>query len=210
MRVWLEQDREFLTWRSGFWADIRRWQELAQDPGALLHGALLDQAKAWLERQRDKLSEREQNYIQVSLKHEFDSWRKNLEPKITNWKNAKYGAVFLLQEDTLDEAEKWYLERSEMLNKREIDYIKASLRRRNLVLQGSLRKTHLRFLVLYLFLVISSILSWFLGFEYAWLPLIGSMFLLLHGLLLFLLYLPEEKQARKYLQEKKQARKERR
>ena len=51
-RHWMEADRSFRIWQEGLRAAIRGWQASDKDEGALLRGAPLTQANAWLEERR--------------------------------------------------------------------------------------------------------------------------------------------------------------
>jgi WD40 repeat protein/DNA-binding SARP family transcriptional activator len=66
-RRWMDADRGFRIWQEGLRAAIRGWQASDKDEGALLRGAPLTQANAWLEERRIDLSGMEIDYIQVSM-----------------------------------------------------------------------------------------------------------------------------------------------
>lgn len=63
LKVWLNSDREFLLWRQRLRSLVANWVASKQDEGALLRGALLTEAKAWLQTRPTDLSEREQAFI---------------------------------------------------------------------------------------------------------------------------------------------------
>jgi hypothetical protein len=67
-KMWLEEDREFLSWRRRFTDERRTWYAAADDEkiGALLSGVRLTQAAYWLERKRDVLEEEDVLFIRVS------------------------------------------------------------------------------------------------------------------------------------------------
>ncbi|MCB9079270.1 MAG: SUMF1/EgtB/PvdO family nonheme iron enzyme [Anaerolineaceae bacterium] len=72
LRVWMDADREFLTWQLGLRADLARWEKAKQAQakgadGALLRGAPLAVAQARLTERPADLNEREQAYIRASL-----------------------------------------------------------------------------------------------------------------------------------------------
>jgi len=66
-RVWMDADRGFRIWQEGLRAAIRGWHASDMDEGALLRGAPLTQASAWLDERRKDLSEMEMEYIQASM-----------------------------------------------------------------------------------------------------------------------------------------------
>jgi hypothetical protein len=63
LREWMDADREFLTWQLGLRADLSRWEETEQDTGALLHGAPLAVAEAWLDKRADDLNPAERTIL---------------------------------------------------------------------------------------------------------------------------------------------------
>jgi len=63
LKRWLNNDREFLLWRQRLRALVANWVMSHQDEGALLRGALLTEAKAWLQTRPADLSEQEQVFI---------------------------------------------------------------------------------------------------------------------------------------------------
>ncbi len=64
---WLEADRAFRTWQERLRAALRQWQVSGRDEGALLHGAPLAQAEAWLAAREDVLSQAERTFIRASI-----------------------------------------------------------------------------------------------------------------------------------------------
>jgi hypothetical protein len=67
LQLWLEQDREFLTWRLGLRSDLKRWGETHHDEGALLRGAPLVIAREKLAERPTDLTPTEQDFIQASV-----------------------------------------------------------------------------------------------------------------------------------------------
>jgi WD40 repeat protein/DNA-binding SARP family transcriptional activator len=67
LRSWMDADRSFRNWQEGLRAAIRGWNASGKDEGALLRGAPLSQAHAWLNERRIDLSESEVIYILASL-----------------------------------------------------------------------------------------------------------------------------------------------
>lgn len=67
IRDWMDADRSFRIWQENLRAAIRAWHESGRDEGALLRGAPLAQAHAWLDERRIDLSNMEIEYIQASL-----------------------------------------------------------------------------------------------------------------------------------------------
>lgn len=74
-RKWMDEDRDFRTWQQGFRADLKRWQEMNQDEGALLRGAPLAVATERLVERHANLTEIEQNFINASLKQQHQQER---------------------------------------------------------------------------------------------------------------------------------------
>lgn len=67
LRRWVEEDREFLTWRQRLEATLREWERLERDEGALLRGGRLAEAERWLAERGGDLSADERSFIQVSV-----------------------------------------------------------------------------------------------------------------------------------------------
>lgn len=63
LKVWLNSDREFLLWRQRLRALVANWAASKEDEGALLRGALLTEAKAWLQTRPTDLSKQERSFI---------------------------------------------------------------------------------------------------------------------------------------------------
>jgi formylglycine-generating enzyme required for sulfatase activity len=64
-KTWLNEDREFLLWRKRLRDARKEWLRLKKDPGALLDGERLKEAKRWL-KQRGDLTDEEREYIRRS------------------------------------------------------------------------------------------------------------------------------------------------
>ncbi len=71
LRLWMEADRHFRTWQEQLRAVINTWEKSTQDEGALLRGALLVEAEAWMEKQADAISSAEKAFIQASREHQI-------------------------------------------------------------------------------------------------------------------------------------------
>jgi hypothetical protein len=67
LRGWLDADREFLLWRQRLRADLEEWQHTDQDPGVLLRGKPLAEARHWLEKRPESLNPSERQFIQASI-----------------------------------------------------------------------------------------------------------------------------------------------
>ncbi len=67
LRQWLEEDREFLTWREGLGTAVTQWIDGGHDEGVLLREGVLVTAEAWLVAQREALSLQEHNFIEASI-----------------------------------------------------------------------------------------------------------------------------------------------
>jgi WD40 repeat protein/DNA-binding SARP family transcriptional activator len=66
LKGWMDADRAFRTWQEGLRANIRQWEASDKDEGALLRGAPLVQAEAWLGEREDHLSRAEIGFIETS------------------------------------------------------------------------------------------------------------------------------------------------
>ncbi|NOX63632.1 MAG: hypothetical protein GXP42_17040 [Chloroflexi bacterium] len=67
LREWLEADRRFRLWHARLHAALEQWEISNRDSGALLRGAPLEEASAWLQRRSQDLSAQEQRFIQASI-----------------------------------------------------------------------------------------------------------------------------------------------
>jgi formylglycine-generating enzyme required for sulfatase activity len=66
---WLDEDRQFLLWRKRLRDAREEWLRLKKDPGALLYGERLKEARRWLkERGRNALSDEEHEFIRWSVR----------------------------------------------------------------------------------------------------------------------------------------------
>ncbi|MDD7966567.1 nSTAND1 domain-containing NTPase [Actinomycetospora lemnae] len=78
LRNWLDEDREFLTWRSSVEDDAERWRASEGDHGALLRGARLDTAEHWVSRRPSEVGPATSDYITRSRsrrRRERRRWR---------------------------------------------------------------------------------------------------------------------------------------
>ena len=67
LRIWLDEDREFLLWRKRLDERVVEWQNRSQDEGSFLRGASLVEAESWIRKRFDDLGLDERTYIQKSL-----------------------------------------------------------------------------------------------------------------------------------------------
>jgi WD40 repeat protein len=67
LRDWMESDRDFRIWQERLRAAIRQWVTSGHDEGALLRGAPLAEAEAWLAARKNDLSRDEQAFIRRSM-----------------------------------------------------------------------------------------------------------------------------------------------
>src|SRR6266536_3279619 len=67
LQAWMNADRTFREWQERLRATLHQWEESKQDEGALLHGALLTEAKYWLEKRGQELTTKERNYVFYSI-----------------------------------------------------------------------------------------------------------------------------------------------
>jgi tetratricopeptide (TPR) repeat protein len=66
LRQWVDEDREFLKWRQRLDAYCSDWQR-TKDPGALLAGTLLEEARGWLKKRPEDFGPLERRYVEHSL-----------------------------------------------------------------------------------------------------------------------------------------------
>lgn len=67
LRVWLNEDREFLLWRQRLQVQVAEWQERRQDVGYLLRGTPLSEAERWLLGRPQDLADAERHLIRESI-----------------------------------------------------------------------------------------------------------------------------------------------
>lgn len=67
LKTWLDEDREFLLWRSRLVKAKEEWDYNEQDKKALLKGTILNEASSWFKRYKDQLNAEEQVFVQESL-----------------------------------------------------------------------------------------------------------------------------------------------
>ncbi len=80
----MNADRTFREWQERLRATLHQWEESKQDEGALLHGALLTEAKYWLEKRGQELTTKERDYVFYSILDEAIS--------ISTWL-PRYGTI---------------------------------------------------------------------------------------------------------------------
>jgi WD40 repeat protein len=66
LQGWLGVDRRFLAWRQALEGRVKMWEGKGRDEGTLLRGALLAEAKDWLERRGAEIAETERDFIEAS------------------------------------------------------------------------------------------------------------------------------------------------
>lgn len=66
LRLWLDEDREFLLWRQRLQLSLADWTQAEQDPSILLRGTPLAVARRWAEERPHDLRETERNFIAAS------------------------------------------------------------------------------------------------------------------------------------------------
>ncbi len=66
LRMWVNEDREFLLWRQRLRTGLVEWERTGRDSGAMLRGALLTESERWLAERLDDLSPAECEFIQTS------------------------------------------------------------------------------------------------------------------------------------------------
>ncbi len=81
LRNWINDDRDFLIWRQKLNAIVTEWQRLNEDKGALLTGALLEEAKKQKLKRESDLNANEMMYIDRSIAEEQEQIRIQLQRK---------------------------------------------------------------------------------------------------------------------------------
>ena len=76
LKTWLDEDREFLLWRSRLSRAKQEWDYNERDKNTLLKGAVLHEASNWFERYSNQLDSEEQHYVLESLKEDLRRRRK--------------------------------------------------------------------------------------------------------------------------------------
>src|SRR4029079_13393525 len=64
---WLDEDREFQLWQKRLNVNRQEWDRTDRHPDALLRGALLDEAKRWIETRSNDLNSEEKDFIDAGL-----------------------------------------------------------------------------------------------------------------------------------------------
>ena len=67
LRAWIDRDRQFLIWREDLRQLLAQWEKHDRNDDALLRGITLRVAEEWQSNQADRLTEKEQAFIQQSL-----------------------------------------------------------------------------------------------------------------------------------------------
>ena len=67
LREWINTNRQFRTWQERLKVALREWKNSNHDSGALLRGVPLTVAEDWLQKRADEMTQKEQDFIQVSV-----------------------------------------------------------------------------------------------------------------------------------------------
>lgn len=67
LKQWLDEERGRLLWRRRLRADQTEWEHHGRDPGSLLQGAALAEARTWVERRREDLETADKEFVAASL-----------------------------------------------------------------------------------------------------------------------------------------------
>lgn len=70
VRVWLNEDREFLLWRQRLRFDLVQFKLARRDNGALLRGGVLSEARSWQARYGNRLTPAEADLIDASYRED--------------------------------------------------------------------------------------------------------------------------------------------
>jgi hypothetical protein len=66
LRVWVNEDREFLLWRDRLGTLLTEWERAQESDEALLRGPLLTEAQKWFDQRSQDLSDEERKFITAS------------------------------------------------------------------------------------------------------------------------------------------------
>ena len=72
LRRWMEADRAFYTWYQHLRAALRQWLSNDRDEGTLLRSAPLAEAEAWLAEREEELSPVAREFIQTSVRVDWE------------------------------------------------------------------------------------------------------------------------------------------
>jgi formylglycine-generating enzyme required for sulfatase activity len=89
LRQWLEEDRDFLTWRQRLQGAMAEWQRTGHDSGTLLRGAPLAEAERWYSEKRQDIGGEERAFIGASIRS------RNLK-RLFIWTGAAFAVVVAL------------------------------------------------------------------------------------------------------------------
>jgi energy-coupling factor transporter ATP-binding protein EcfA2 len=95
LRVWLNEDREFLLWRQRLQVQVDGWQGRGRDPGYLLRGAPLSEAERWFLGRTHDLADPEQQFVRESIAvrgRELDEKEHRRQAEIENAKRLREAA----------------------------------------------------------------------------------------------------------------------
>ena len=67
LRQWMDEDQEFQLWQKRLNVSRQEWDRTDRHPDALLRGALLDEAKRWIETRSNDLNSEEKDFIEAGL-----------------------------------------------------------------------------------------------------------------------------------------------
>ncbi len=105
LREWVNEDRDFKTWRDRFGADVKKWLINNQHEAWLLRGAHLVEPEKWLKERADDLTADENNYINASIA-ERERARQEQEALLQREKEARENEIQALKErDVIREQE---------------------------------------------------------------------------------------------------------
>jgi WD40 repeat protein len=89
LRVWLNEDREFLLWRQRLQVQVAEWRGQKQDAGYLLRGTPLSEAERWLLGRPQDLTDAEQQLIRESIALRERERKEEEERRQAEVENAK-------------------------------------------------------------------------------------------------------------------------
>lgn len=82
LQQWISEDRDFLLWRQGLNRSIAEWKSLREDPGTLLTGTPLENARKMQAERSEDLNEIETAYINSSIHQEEENQRKQADERL--------------------------------------------------------------------------------------------------------------------------------
>jgi len=81
LNSWINEKRDFLSWRQRLRAALQQWKRFGKDSGSLLQGLALTEAEKQILSKNDELSREEYNYIELSKQKREQGHKQKQEAK---------------------------------------------------------------------------------------------------------------------------------